>query len=219
MDIFQADELGDWIRILVYRCSNRVQNSSWLFHSRREFQNFIVGCVHLGIAQAHRDEAKFDSERGSLFKFCEMKCFAVLRDELEREFRNRKLADEEFLGALKVLGEDDCDDVLEAQNLEELQDIFSYLSPDQRDILILVDYLGFPAKEAASILKRTVEAVYMLLKRAREAAAKYAREMESKGWVDTGQPKRKIRKARDELPDLSSSGNIGGRENLRSNQR
>ena len=211
MELFSEPEIEKWQQTISREYCKAHQANAWLFNDREEYFHFIFGCVGLGIARAIADRKNYNKEVGSFYWFCCLKSFEVLRDEMRKEHRRRKASSQAVLTDLyllhpRVISELEASDDLRRQN-EYLQE----LSADQRDVLLLVDYLGCPAKEAGLILKRKTGAIYSLLKRARRRAADVYTEQEQKQKPpirDAPKPSssRGPRRPRDDLSDDSRAG-------------
>lgn len=170
MEGFSEEEIGEW-QLVIARCYyKRHQAHLWLFGDKDSYFYFLFGCAGLGIAQAFANKDRFNKERGSFYWFCCLKSFEVIRDELSKEYRRKRSFSDEVLKELHLHSARVVDETREADERDMLSQCLALLSPDQRDVLILIDYLGCPAKEAATVLERNIDAIYSLLKRARRRA-------------------------------------------------
>ena len=183
MELFSESKLEKWQQTISRDYYNSHQSNGWLFGGKEEYFNFIFGCVGEGIARAIAQKEKFDPEVGSFYLFCSLKAFEVLRDEFRKEYRRAKSGHQEVLKDLVLYGPRTLDPTKEADLRDQQRELLAHLSEDQRDVLLLVDYIGCPAKEAACILKRNVDAIYSLVKRARKRAKECLEEIEQKPTI------------------------------------
>lgn len=168
--LFSDKEIDDLQRTITRYYCKILRANQWLFGDKDSYFHFVFGCVGLGIARALNQKERCNEESGSFYLFCCMKSHETLRDEMQKEHRRLKSSSQAVLKELyfqrpQTLVSTKDSDARDLQNR-----VLSELPPDQRDVLILIDYWGCPAKEAAMILKRSVDAVYSLLKRARRNA-------------------------------------------------
>ena len=208
MELFSEPDIEKWQQTISHEYCKAHQANAWLFNDREEYFYFIFGCVGLGIARAIADRKNYNNEVGSFYWFCCLKSFEVLRDEMRKEHRRRKASSQAVLTDLYLLHPRVISELEVSDDLKRQRAYLKELSADQRDVLLLVDYLGCPAKEAGLILKRKTGAIYSLLKRARRRAADVYREQEQKPPIrDTPKPSAcRPRRPRDELSDDSRAG-------------
>ena len=201
MELFSESKLEKWQQTITRDYYKSHQANAWLFFDKEEYFNFVFSCVGEGIARAIIDQRNFDGNLGSFYWFCSLKSFEVLRDELRKEHRRRKSSSREVLRDLILLRPVVRDETKTTDSRDVQQRFLKELSPDQRDVLLLVDYIGCPAKEAAAILKRHTDAIYSLLKRARTKAARVYAEQEKKppAREKPGSSSRGPRRPRDSL--------------------
>lgn len=203
MELFSEPEVEKWQQTISREYCKAHQANSWLFDDRDEYFHFIFGCVGLGIARAIADRGSYNEEAGSFYWFCCLKSFEVLRDEMRKEHRRRKASSQAVLADLYIMHPRVVSEMEVSEDLCRQRQYLKELSPDQRDVLLLIDYLGCPAKEAGLILKRKTGAIYSLLKRARRRAADVYIEQEKKPPMrdGPGASPRGPRRPRDDLSD------------------
>ena len=204
MELFSESKLEKWQQTISRDYYNSHRSNAWLFGDKEEFFNFIFGCVGEGIARAIYQKEKFDPDLGSFYLFCSLKSFEVLRDEFRKEYRRAKSGHQEVLKDLVILAPRVLDPIRDSELKDQQALLLECLSEDQRDALLLLDYIGYKPKEVAWIMKRNVDAIYSLVKRARRRASEYleARGEKPHSRKEAGERKRAPRsphRPRDEL--------------------
>lgn len=147
-------------------------------------RDWVDGIVGEGIAVAISQEAKWDPEKGDFLHWAFLKAKRILRKELKCESRYRRAM--QSLQAMVPT----TDPPITRSNLDTLRDelleVLEQLPLEHQQALVLYYLNGMTVDRLAEVLgKKTTDAVYALLSRARKRAQKLW-----KGIGKTAEPSR-----------------------------
>jgi len=161
-------------RVVMHRLHHENKRWSFLFGGQEDFYQWVMSVANEGVAIALDDSENFDPTRGDLIHWFYLKARKVAFREIRQEMRFRK--SQKSVAEATLPPEEDV--FAHFLLSDELVDILTEITEEQKQALALVYLIGFNHAQAAQILKKQRNAIDALIFRAKKKSREvYCRKM------------------------------------------